>query len=1315
VARFFQSLFGSQKTTTPPASALRVNTSLQGVPLTLFLGGQTRIGCNLIDYYGFNSQSVASAGGGGGKGGIFSTPGGTETVYYATLILAACEGPVAAFEQMWVNGTAYAVEAAPLTGQSTVPSNYEWFFGDYAQTTWSYTESADPSHAEGYRGIAYMGAANLYLGTDPSLPNFTFELLSNNNTAIPGQPDGDVTIAFTQFLTNGYNGVGFPADRLGSLTDWQSYTLALGLVVSPALATAVQASSYASDMCTFTNAVACWQYGFLTVEPYGDSAVTLGSVTSITETHIVPNVSYPSILVGNAGSFVADEGVTYLAGGSLTPVTSYNGALAVGTYYEQGGTYYFSQSDIGQTVLIEYTWAATSSYVPNTNSLYDFTIDDCLKNQGTIGTGTANPDSPFLTIRISRDQVLNNIKLEYLDRNNNYNPVDIEQKDEASIIAFGRERPSDIKQAHFFCLASAAQQSAVLQLLRQNIIRTFQWTVGRHFMLILELMAIATITDSAQGLNRQGVRIIEIQENEDFTITITGEEFLGTVSAPEYGTQAGSGFAINAEIVPNLVNTPIVFEPPATMLGSTPVGSNPEVWIAISGGPSGTFDPNFGGCFVWLSLDGSNYQNIGKQTGAARMGVLTTGLPTYLGTNPDNVDTLTVNLSESNGSLASITPTGAGLAANLCIIDDELLTYTTATLVSGNTYALTGLNRGLYGSVIQSHAVNAPFARLDTSIFTYDLPAQYLNQTLYLKFQAYNGYGLGLQTLAECVAYTFSPAALAYAHPLAQALEVASVDLGQVNSAITAVDDFGGGVGLLTTTTTQPYILIDIDLSVYFTISTGSLIFRSVASGAAANQYTTIPQNTNANQQKFTFATWFKYGGTSETANLFLAQQGSSANQVAIQFVGGASFAVNAASTALGTYMSLTTSSLVSDELWHHLCVAIDTTQATAANRVKLYLDGSSETLSGTSPPQNTNMALGAGVNQGMGASTGGTITTGGGYRIHTFTGSGTFTASAVSVINYLVVAGGGSGGGHYAAGGGGGGGVLAGSTSVTAGSYAITVGLGGAGLGVGSSGPLLGNSGGNSEIAFPSPLTAIGGGGGGGLATNGATGGSGGGGGTGGSGGSGTGGQGNAGAAGSTNAGGGGGAGGGGNTGSGHIGGAGGSGISSSITGTSVIYGGGGGGAGDLSAGGAGGAGGSGGGGAGGNNGPAVSGTPNTGGGGGGASLYGSGGGGSGIVVIAYLYSTGGGTNSFGFGFDGKMEDTYYIDGQALPASDFAGGSPLAPITFLGAYTGVADGFYAYNNSSSVTALGFDLSGENNNVTPVNMTVSGNSSSDYP
>ena len=263
-------------------------------------------------------------------------------------------------------------------------------------------------------------------------------------------------------------------------------------------------------------------------------------------------------------------------------------------------------------------------------------------------------------------------------------------------------------------------------------------------------------------------------------------------------------------------------------------------------------------------------------------------------------------------------------------------------------------------------------------------------------------------------------------------------------------------------------------------------------------------------------------------------------------------------------------------------------------------------------------------------SATGGTITTrGDGYKVHTFTSSGTFTPDGSGTVEYLVVAGGGGGGGNGGGGGGGGAGGLKYSASyeVTAQAYTVTIGGGGAGSssGAGASG---------SDSVFGS-ITATGGGGGGARAVAALNGGSGGG--AGGSGasssgkGTGTVGQGKDGGDGVEDAGGGGGgAGAVGGIGSSGCSGSGGMGLSYSTSGASTTYAGGGGGSYNSTS--PCGQGGLGGGGKGVTSGTAaVSGTANTGGGGGGGQLaYGAGGnGGSGVVIIVYDPNQGAGGSS--------------------------------------------------------------------------------------
>jgi hypothetical protein len=146
---------------------------------------------------------------------------------------------------------------------------------------------------------------------------------------------------------------------------------------------------------------------------------------------------------------------------------------------------------------------------------------------------------------------------------------------------------------------------------------------------------------------------------------------------------------------------------------------------------------------------------------------------------------------------------------------------------------------------------------------------------------------------------------------------------------------------------------------------------------------------------------------------------------------------------------------------------------------------------------------------------TGGTETTDGNFKIHTFTGDGCFSVSSLgggsapcaeaSTVDYLVVAGGGGGGYWYGAGGGGGGyreskdsslasphsaSPIVSSTglTVTATTYPVTVGAGGPSSTDAIRGP--GTQGSNSVF---STITSAGGGYGGGSEPTGAPGGSGG------------------------------------------------------------------------------------------------------------------------------------------------------------------------------------------------------------------------------
>jgi hypothetical protein len=418
------------------------------------------------------------------------------------------------------------------------------------------------------------------------------------------------------------------------------------------------------------------------------------------------------------------------------------------------------------------------TYTPSVAPIYnlgddDFKVED---NEDPLQVSRSDPYAAY-----------NVWRLESADRSNAYNLTTIESRDQNAIELYGM-RIAPTVTAHEICDYNVAALSGQLMVQRAVYIRnTYKFRLSWEYCL-LDPMDLVTVSDAILGLSDAPIRITEIEEDENGLLSVTAEEFpLGVATATLYPTQPVTNNPIDRNVPADPVNTPIVFEPPASL-----VGRAPQVWIAVSGGTGGAADPDWGGCNVWLSLDGTSYSRIGTISQPARMGTTTASLPPFTGTNPDTADTLAVNLTESGGVLSSGSAADAALGSTLCIVDSELLSYEAATLTAANHYWLTTLYRGLYNSGVASHSSSAQFVRLDNAIFKFDLPSQYVGQTLYLKFQSFNVFGGGVEALSSCTAYTYTPTGEGSDHPIAQAMLTASaLDFGSVTTPPGVEDDFG--------------------------------------------------------------------------------------------------------------------------------------------------------------------------------------------------------------------------------------------------------------------------------------------------------------------------------------------------------------------------------------------------------------------------------------------------------------------------------------------------------------------------------------------
>jgi hypothetical protein len=214
--------------------------------------------------------------------------------------------------------------------------------------------------------------------------------------------------------------------------------------------------------------------------------------------------------------------------------------------------------------------------------------------------------------------------------------------------------------------------------------------------------------------------------------------------------------------------------------------------VATPEGVSGVADPNWGGAFVWISTDGNTYGQIGTVSAPSRQGLLTAACAMPPGANPDITNTLSVSLIESGGQLANGTVADAQNGVTLCLVDNELLAYATATLTGTNAYNLTYLYRGLYGTAA-AHSSGAPFTRIDSSVFQYPLPSAFIGVPLFLKFQSFNIFGQSVEDLSECSVYTYTPRGAGQPiGPVTQALVAGtSLDFGLVSAIVSETDQWG--------------------------------------------------------------------------------------------------------------------------------------------------------------------------------------------------------------------------------------------------------------------------------------------------------------------------------------------------------------------------------------------------------------------------------------------------------------------------------------------------------------------------------------------
>jgi hypothetical protein len=200
------------------------------------------------------------------------------------------------------------------------------------------------------------------------------------------------------------------------------------------------------------------------------------------------------------------------------------------------------------------------------------------------------------------------------------------------------------------------------------------------------------------GVNVLPVRITKVVDNPDGTLEFTCEDYPFGIHEPTiYNKDIAAG-----EPLPNTYAEPGYTK--AVMLLATPQLADykkNQLWIGAAGESE-----DWGGCNVWVSMDGSTYAQVGTIEEAARIGNLAANL--LLGTDPDTTHSMVVQLIDTVAGLESGTTADADQNNTICAVGGELIAFSTIALTGQNTYTASGyLRRGLLGTTPPPHTWSA--------------------------------------------------------------------------------------------------------------------------------------------------------------------------------------------------------------------------------------------------------------------------------------------------------------------------------------------------------------------------------------------------------------------------------------------------------------------------------------------------------------------------------------------------------------------------------------------------------------------------------
>lgn len=711
--------------------ALQLQSSAYGVAIPI-VGGVTRIPGNLIYYADFKSIPYSQSQ--GGKGGVKTTQ--TTYSYQASIIMALCHGQVAGVPRIWKgktlygNGTAGTVSSASETyavpgGGGTYTVAHAAAFGAHKSVL---CDVFDAVFSDDFTGT-------LAEGVDYTQSNGVYSFPAGSRAA-----GKTVTIAYTYYSvapgTPALSQLGatlLPGSMAQSAPSWVT-TLHPSEALAYAGIAAISAQAYSLGPGAQVD-----NHNF---EVIGPGAYSLGTTVPDCDpaefaVRVLQDARYgariPAQFVGDIADWSAYcRANNLLVSPAITAQIAAAEALQLAAKITNTGLVWSG----GKLKFVPYgDEAATGNgvtWTPNTTPVYNLTSDVFVVH------GTEPP------VRITRkpgSQAYNHIRVQFRNRGNSYAAEVAEAKDQADIEINGL-RSAEIVNADWICDGQIARNVAQLMLQRSLYIGSvYQFTLPFLNFDMLEPMDLVTLTEPSQGLSNFAVRIVTVEEDGE-EIKFTAEIFAqGVASTPLYTTQIGAGFGHDFNVAPGDAEPPVIFEAPAAL---TETGL--EVYVAAVG-----LGAHWGGCNVWVSLDGLNYRLASTIHGGSRYGALTANAGASYG----------MDVEILAGELGSGSADDALALTVLCYVGgaaEEYFAYEIANLTAPLAYTLGGtVARGAYGTQAAAHSTGDAFVRVDESIGkSGPLDLGYVGRTIHIKLTSFNVYGGAEQALSSVADYTYT-------------------------------------------------------------------------------------------------------------------------------------------------------------------------------------------------------------------------------------------------------------------------------------------------------------------------------------------------------------------------------------------------------------------------------------------------------------------------------------------------------------------------------------------------------------------------------